>query len=105
MPNPETGDHILGRFIIKNSAVIKVIEFDNGYEIGGCPTVYYPPCNRGVYLNYLTFPETDNNGRCQILSNNIPNFNCGIDQIGGNFTVGGSLIQGAKIPYGEIPQG
>ena len=104
-PDPETGDHILGRFTITISNVIKITYFDNGYELSGnCSTVYYPPCNRGVYLNYLTVPETDNNGRCQILTTKIPNINCGIDEAF-KFRAGGSLIQGAEIPYGEVPQG
>lgn len=104
-PDPKTGDHILGRFTITVSNEIQVIDFDNGYDISGnCSTVYYPPCNRGVYLNYLNVPEPDNNGRCQIDSNNIPNFNCGITE-NFQFRAGGSLIQGAEVTYGEIPQG
>ena len=106
VPNPETGEHILGRFTITNEIDIKVIDFLNGFELSGnCSTVFYPPCNDGKYINYLSIPQEPRVGWCPAAGNNIPNFNCGVDQIGGNFTAGGSLIQGAKIPYGETPQG
>ena len=106
VPNPETNENILGRFTITNQIEIKVIEFLNGFELSGnCSTVSYPPCNDGLYINYLSTPQEPRAGWCPAASNKIANFNCGVDQIGGNFTAGGSLIQGAKITYGETPQG